>query len=81
MFESTIPGPERAIWVMDSDGGNLTQVTDQTEEQPCFSPDGTELVFRSDRDGNGEIYRSDLAGGNLVRLTNETEFDGGPDWR
>jgi|GEM_PF-866600 len=36
------------------------------------------IVFVSDRDGNSEIYRMDTDGGNQTRLTNNTSFDGLP---
>ena len=36
---------------------------------PQFSPDGTRIVFGSDRTGSGEIWVCDTAGSNLVQLT------------
>ena len=41
---------------------------------PQFSPDGTRIVFCSDRTGSDEIWVSDTAGSNLVQLTSR----GGP---
>ena len=36
---------------------------------PQFSPDGTRIVFGSDRTGSSEIWVCDTAGSNLVQLT------------
>lgn len=36
------------------------------------------MVFTSTRDGDLEIYRANLDGSNLIRLTNEVGYDGGP---
>jgi uncharacterized repeat protein (TIGR01451 family) len=47
------------IYVMDADGANQTRLTiDPTpspafDTEPVFSPDGTQIYFRSDRDHNG----------------------------
>ena len=43
---------------------------------PQFSPDGTRIVFCSDRTGSYEIWVCDTAGSNLVQLTSF----GGPCW-
>lgn len=34
-----------------------------------FSPDGTKIVFQSERDGNSEIYVANMDGSNLIQLT------------
>jgi Tol biopolymer transport system component len=36
---------------------------------PAISPDGNQIAFVSDRDGNFEIYIQNLDGSNLRRLT------------
>tara|TARA_Y100001935_G_scaffold134135_1_gene111027 strand:- start:392 stop:1471 length:1080 start_codon:yes stop_codon:yes gene_type:complete len=68
-------------------GDDLSHITRNswTDTEPKASPDGTKLIFASDRDGNREIYSLDLAyiGGyynwnvdNLTNLTNDPYFDG-----
>ena len=68
-------------------GDNLSHLTRNswTDTEPTVSPDGTQLIFASDRNGNREIYSLDIAyvGGyynwqteNLRNLTNDPYFDG-----
>jgi len=45
-----------------------------------WSPDGTELVFVSNRDGDNEIYRMPVAGGTTVPLTDDPANDYAPAW-
>jgi len=50
---------------------------------PVFTeapPQKGQVVFASDRDGNLEIYRLNLASGEQVRLTNDPAEDGFPEW-
>lgn len=59
---------------MNSDGsGTPARLTTNTfrDDQPSFSPDGTKIVFRSNRDGASEIYVMDANGANPVRLTTD----------
>ncbi len=60
------------IFVCDSDGGNVRQLTHDAEldDQPAWSPDGTRLAFRSFRtQRDGDIWVMDADGGNPVNLT------------
>ena len=48
---------------------------------PAWSPDGTRIVFSSDRsDGNLEIYVMDADGSNVTRLTYDAAADREPVW-
>jgi len=47
---------------------------------PDFSPDGTRFAIASNHGGNYDIYVTNLAGQDLVRLTNDTAVDRSPDW-
>ncbi|NJN19828.1 MAG: hypothetical protein HC822_28125 [Oscillochloris sp.] len=53
-------------------------LTDET--MPVWSPDGTRLAFVSDRDGNPEIYISDLSDTQPLRLTSDPGQDLHPSW-
>jgi Tol biopolymer transport system component len=74
----------REIFIMDADGSNNTQLTDNTVDDimPSFSPDGTKIAFVSRRDENfGDIYVMNVDGGSVVRLTNTVGFaDYDPVW-
>lgn len=68
------------ICVMNADGSNPVQLTDDNDGYPAWSPDGTKIAFTSARDGNAEIYVMNADGSNQVRLTDDPGSDGVPDW-
>lgn len=41
------------------------------DANPSFSPDGKQIIFNSDRDGNSEVYLMNADGTGLRRLTND----------
>ena len=50
----------------------------ERDGSPSWSPDGSRIVFYSERDGNAEIYVMDADGGNPVRLTDHPADEGYP---
>ena len=74
------------IYVMDADGGNQQNLTNHPSDDrsPSWSPDGTCIVFQSDRDNdrghNIEIYVMDADGSNQINLTNNLTSDEDPSW-
>ena len=70
------------IYVMDADGSNQTNLTNNPAQDgyPSWSPDGSVIAFISDRDGNYEIHVMDADGSNLTNLTNNPASDGSPSW-
>ena len=58
-----------------------TRLTDHesADYQPSWSPDGTQLVFQSTRDGETDIYVMGADGSNPTRLTEE-DYNGSPSW-
>ena len=58
----------------------LKQLTDTPgyDAECSFSPDGTQLLFVSDRDGDPDIYVADADGSHVKQLTNHPGYDGGP---
>jgi Tol biopolymer transport system component len=48
--------------------------------EPAWSPDGARIAFRSDRDGDEEIYVMNADGSNPVRLTSQPGEDRNPAW-
>lgn len=71
-----------AIYSMRSDGTVLTRLTldNALYRSPSLSPDGSLIVFASDRDVilSDEIYVMPVTGGAPTRLTNNTVFDADP---
>ncbi len=77
------------IFIADIYNGHMTQLTKNKwiDFNPSVSPDGEKLLFVSDRDGNREIYITDLEwmdgytqwrGNNLRNITNSNEHDWTP---
>ncbi|CAN5497806.1 hypothetical protein BH23CHL2_BH23CHL2_06520 [soil metagenome] len=73
---------EGEIYVMDIDGENVTRLTSTAalNYAPSWSPDGSKIVFVSDRGGNHDIYVMDADGSNPTRLTNDPGEDTTPTW-
>jgi TolB protein len=58
----------------------LVQLTHEPgyDAECSYSPDGSKVLFVSDRDGDPDIYVMDADGRNVRQLTNEPGYDGGP---
>jgi Tol biopolymer transport system component/DNA-binding winged helix-turn-helix (wHTH) protein len=72
------------IWQIELDAGQkqpprLLLSSTQWEDSPQFSPDGSKIVFASDRSGSTEIWVCDSNGGNLLQLTDSAK-NGSPRW-
>ena len=66
----------------DGNGDNLRRLISSTafDAYPEWSPDGSSLLFVSDRDGNSEIYVANSDGTDPVRLTSNAAVDSTPVW-
>ncbi|MGA7410799.1 MAG: protein kinase [Bryobacteraceae bacterium] len=60
------------IWVEQADGGGGIRLTDDKadDKDPAFSSDGTQIAFRSERDGGG-VYVVPVLGGQARELVHE----------
>lgn len=58
----------------------VRKVTNIETSYPSWSPDGRQLVFQSDRNGNSDIYISNVDGSGLRRLTDHPAPDLTPVW-
>jgi tricorn protease len=65
------------IWTVDRDGGDARRLTAGVglESYPVFSPDGTQLAFAGDYEGNLDVYVVPAAGGVPRRLTHHPDPD------
>lgn len=82
VFASTRDGGDWDLFVMDSDGSGLVQLTANAESDrnANWSPDGTRIVFESDRDGDDDIYVMNADGSGVVQLTDDPDQDIRPDF-
>ncbi len=78
---SSCLGSDCGLIISNIDGNNPFQLTNHpSDTNPEFSPDGSTVVFMSERAGNWEIYRVDADGENLEALTSDSAGDGLPTW-
>jgi TolB protein len=80
VFESTRDGPDADIFVMNSDGTGVVQLTrnEVPDSTPVFTPDGRFVVWASEQDGNLDIFRMRADGSGPVNLTRHPGTDGHP---
>ncbi len=83
-YDREFPQDDDEIFVMDNDGTNIEQLTDNDvyDRDPCWSPDGTKITFRSGDGSDVEIWVIDADGSNLRQLTTPPDSfsDGDPAW-
>ncbi len=68
------------IWIMNADGSGQLLLTGKfgRSYSPAVSPDGSEIAFHSNRDGNWNIWKMDRNSGNPVQLTRGTRDSNWP---
>ncbi|MEK9658767.1 MAG: hypothetical protein VW450_02340 [Chloroflexota bacterium] len=77
-------GTLRGLLLRNPNGVNQLQVSESSDRQPVWSPDGRRLAFVSTRDGNEEIYVVSVGAagpeGQAVRVTDNPGRDFDPQW-
>lgn len=71
------------VWTVRPDKSDPQRLTDSSAEvrAPDWSPDGTKIVFTSDRSGDFDLWVMNAEGGSdLTQLTSGDERDGAPSW-
>lgn len=71
------------LFVMNSDGGNRTQVAEARAaflSAPTWSPDGTKVAFVSDGEQSADVWVVDIGGTGAVNLIRDEAADGSPAW-
>ncbi len=82
--EGLIRPSKLELYVMDADGSNITQVTNNGAANfaPFFHPDGQRIIFASNlgdpKGRNFDLYMINVDGTGLTRITAHSEFDGFP---
>lgn len=71
------------IYVMDSDGANLTNLSnhDAMDNQGSWSPDGQFIIFISDRDGPHDLWIMEADGSRQTKLLSTGENLNWPWWQ
>lgn len=80
---SDIPIEFDELFIAPADGGPAQQITTLGAlhtENADWSPDGSQIVFASDIDGDFEIYITNLDGTTPTKLTNNDYIDRYPTW-
>jgi Tol biopolymer transport system component len=85
---TVMPEPARDLYLMSVDGSGLIRLTEGQGrvKHASWSPDGSQVVFISDRDGSNDVYTlavpdaSGAGGGEVVHLTDRPESDAHPTW-
>ncbi len=70
------------IWTAGLEGGGARRITihEAYEGVPCWSPDGSEIAFSSNRFGNHDVFTIPAGGGSVKRLTWRSCHDVVTDW-
>lgn len=84
LAEDLIRPSQLDIWIMDADGSNKRQITDNNAANfgPFWHPDGTRILFSSNMDDpegrEFDLYLVNTDGSGLERVTFTEDFDGFP---
>ncbi len=79
------PVGQQVIYRLNLESGEAQALTDApaNDDDPVWSPDGSQIAFDSDRDGNRffDLYIFDVASGELRQLTADDADDVAPAWQ
>ena len=70
LYSSYLGGQWHQLWMMPANGGNALPISygDWDETYARWSPDGTEISFISNRNGNTELWVQDFPGGEQRKI-------------
>src|SRR6266705_1947777 len=70
------------IWIVNADGSDLRRLTRNpaNDFDPALSLDGSQIAFRSERDGNNEVYVMRADGSDQHDVSRDATDDWGPTW-
>lgn len=75
-------GNRSNLWIIDFDGANNRPLTtgNQNDFSPRWSPDGTQILYLSSKDGATQLYLRWLDSGAEAKLSNFTSSPGNIQW-
>jgi len=76
----TVASDQYQVWMMDRDGKNPRRVFKGDGWDPTWSPDGSKILFASDRDGSIELYYGNVDGSGIKRVSHLNDMRGRSDW-
>lgn len=82
LFSRVVNGHE-SVWVMDRNGDNQVLLFGSTSGagwDPVWSPDGSQILFLSERSGRPELYSMRADGSEVRQITNMPGLRGRGDW-
>lgn len=86
-FSATGEQADNTIWLMNADGSDLTQLTDDLPAyqawRPSWSPDGSRIAYWAYRPDDGlcyQIYAMEADGSNPTNITNHDSCNENPAW-
>jgi CSLREA domain-containing protein len=75
------PDMDSPLSIVSADGSGQMRITQDAAYDPAWSPDGSQIAFSSNRDGNHEIYVVNADGSGLTNLTKfSPASDSDPAW-
>ncbi len=74
--------PDTEIFLINSDGSELVQLTEDFGGVigATWSPDGSQISFVHDQDGQGNLFVMNADGSNVIQLTDNLGVVRDPDW-
>jgi len=81
-FSSAVDETNVDVFVMSVTDGEVINITEHPglDQFQTWSPDGTQVLFASDRDGGLTLYTVGVEGGEATRLTAIDSANGEPSW-
>src|SRR5512143_3020584 len=71
---------QNQVWIMDRDGSHPRRLFKGDGWDPTWSPDGSQVLFASDRDGPIELYMGNADGSHVRKISNLPSIRGRSDW-